>query len=69
MPDRRDVSVSQFFHRIGDHGVYHSICHICLQTVCSSPRESKLIAGEEEHRCKCSPGSLSARAPLQGVGP
>jgi hypothetical protein len=52
MPDPRDASVKYFLHRLGPFRMYLSTCLTCYQIVAKDLRESNLIDGEEQHKCK-----------------
>jgi hypothetical protein len=42
---------NSFVHQIATFGEYRSICRVCFQTVAKAARESRLVEGEEEHKC------------------
>ena len=51
-----DFSIDNFIHRLDLSNIYFSICRICGETVGMNARESKLLHGEEEHKCEANPG-------------
>ena len=59
LPDISELPVGRpFIHKMDQHGMYHSLCSVCYQTVARAPRESRLIRGEEEHQCKGKPSLI-----------
>src|ERR1700722_19408096 len=52
MPDPRDSSDTRFIHRKDPFGNHLSFCRVCAQTVAINGRESKLVHGEETHKCE-----------------